>query len=165
MPKEKYTSEKTAIKKDGKLLLKLLITRTDQGVEVFLKSALLEKLWANCAHTGASEKYSIKSSVHDTTRAKFYELPEAIISWARATRHNIQSYGDPLLCSSSDTRYNYSIVRTVGIAQGVTVLVSGIYPLSALEEWSAGLAAFCKQLFAEFLRPVQVEVALHQEKQ
>ena len=73
----------------------------------------------------------------------------------------IGSYGRPFIY---DGNMNFSILRTVGIAQGVELEITHLVSEEALTEWAKKLKEFVVKLYKNYLKPVEITVTIQKKE-
>lgn len=130
-------------------LLSFKITRGEQGVELYLKSEVLENFFKR----GGIDQYS-----DQWCNNKAYAIP-----LVKDHFNNLLSqwFGNLTINGGYP---NLSFLRTVGINEGVTfILENDVYTRGEVIEFSKRFKEEVTNLFAEYIKPVTMEVELTTE--
>lgn len=93
---------------------------------------------------------------------KFYEhKSEASTLKSKFTDGKYNSYGDNLMYGNVA---NISVLRTVGVSNGVTIELKQLYPDAMLTSYAEQVRGFVKDLYTQFLRKVVVKASLSLEE-
>jgi hypothetical protein len=148
MKEEQVTNNNQPIKDK---LLSLHIKRTMEGVEIFVKSKIIEDFFSGISEgrTSASDNsgWEGKKSYNP------YTLPKV-----DSDANSLSKWGYPLI--ENGIYYNISFLRAVGLSQGVTFNFPGLFT----EEYIRKLAEYTKQmtrrLYNQYIRNCEITLEM-----
>jgi hypothetical protein len=151
------TEEVTKIKKDIGSMANLRIQRTAAGVEVFMKSEVIEKFMKSNQRTDGRKE----SSSNDGWSAIQFYMPSQNIA-AGLSRDGASltgMVGNPLMYHSG-YGFNFSILRAVGLSEGVKITFTTPTSVERITEWKRALVDYMKWIYSNFMRPVDIDIQI-----
>ena len=137
----------TTVNVNEKTLIECRIIQHAGEQKVFLKCDWIEPIFA-----AETDQYTERSETHST---EYYRMtPRAIKDTAASYGVQVDSYGYNLLREGVE---NYSLLRTKGIGQGITVNLKSAQSIAALRSWASGLAKFAERLYVDVYSPISID--------
>lgn len=130
--------------------IQTLYIKTIKDIEGLFKSKSIER----------SEKYVNNKGEF----LKYYKELDVLRQYTSSyTEHtiNISRYGTSLILD--DYNYNASILRTVGISSGVTIVVDGLITDNKVQTYIKVLAEYIKYLYQNFISKSEVKAVINLE--
>jgi hypothetical protein len=135
----------------------LLVIKVSKEVEALFKNKLIE----------TSENYKDSKG----NGLKFYKLSDKLSEFTdlfnrqngnyTRTTATIQKYGTSLYLETGEL--NVSILRSVGISQGLTVAVKGLIVDTDVQRWLQDFAKYVKFLYVSFVDKSEVKASINLE--
>jgi hypothetical protein len=160
MAKEKLN--KQVVKFDDRKLLVMKITREKGKAKLYLQT------------DEAIENIFRKEDIHDSENytcdkqpLRYYDLLEGEEEESyKSLMSNIRlnSYGSNFIIGSYSMDKNISILRSVGISQGITIEINRLISEEMLTEWANILKDFVAKLYKNFVRPLEISVTIEKRE-
>jgi hypothetical protein len=154
----KVTEETSILKKEIPSIGNLRIIRNDQGVEVFFKSQLIEDYFKKNQRSDQRKEVSTNEGwrglefyIGNTPFQQSLQRPKCIV-------HGLQ--GGNELYSRDYEGYNFSILRAVGLGNGVKILFTSPTSSERIDEWKRNFVEYLRWIYTNYMRPVDVEVSI-----
>lgn len=154
----KATEETVTLKKEIPSIGNLRIIRNDQGVEIFFKSPTIEDFFKrNQRPDGRKES----STTPGWQGIEFYIIPSHIqSSFSRDMAIINEAVGQSILFNGDYGGYNFSILRAVGLGNGVKILFTTPTSTERIDEWKRNFVEYLRWIYTNFMRPVDVEISI-----
>lgn len=144
-------------KVEKKVLCDLKIERDLGCVKLHIKSPLYEQFFKRASKdaraTGVEGRWSNGMTYYNYDKAS---LPRE--EYSRSL--NIRSYGVYDIIDPDNCRYDFSFVKTVGIGDGITIEVPGMFMNEELEAFSKDFTKFTKQFFINYAKKASFEIKI-----
>ena len=162
MAKEKLSKE--VVRKGENDLLVLKVFRENKRTKLYLKvDKKIEELF-QIEGTRESSYYK-----NDGNPLQFYEIGEPCEAVAtlleydtKNRRIKIKEYGNPLVDSYGSM--NFSILRSVGSSEGISVEIHRLISEEALIEWANELKEYIVRLYKNFVRTMELTVIIEKKE-
>lgn len=135
------------MKKINKSFCTIRVQRCKEGVRIFAKSKKMEEYFSELqAQSGTSPGSASIWPNLQCYRASTY--PE--VNYLRLNRwgENSLFYNDVP---------NLSLLRTIGIKDGVEVVLKGVFSLKSITQWIEGAKTGIQEFYRQFLKPINIE--------
>ncbi len=143
-------------KGDNKILLMKLL-RENGKTKLYLKTAPEIESVFRTEQTNESRVYKDEDNFHSYYNQLSNE--DSLVSLVDNIRLN--NYGTQLV---DGYRKNLSLLRTVGISNGILFEIQGLIGEEMLEEWSKTLKEFILKLYKSYVRPVEITLILEKKE-
>lgn len=143
-------------KGDNKILLMKLL-RENGKTKLYLKTAPEVEAVFRTEQTTVSTVYKDEDTFHNFYKQLSNE--DNLVNLVDNVRLN--SYGTQLF---DGYRKNLSLLRTVGISNGILFEIQGLIGEEMLEEWSRTLKEFILKLYKSYVRPVEITLILEKKE-
>ena len=98
----------------------------------------------------------------DGRKLSFYEWDDNEHNYERVMSYvELNTYGREFLRSGE---FNFSVLRTVGISEGVDIEIDKLISEETLTEWSKNLKDFTVKLYKNFLKPIEITVTIEKRE-
>ena len=98
----------------------------------------------------------------DGRKLSFYEWDDNEHNYERVMSNvELNTYGREFLRSGE---FNFSVLRTVGISEGVDIEIDKLISEETLTEWSKNLKDFTVKLYKNFLKPIEITVTIEKRE-
>jgi hypothetical protein len=140
------------LEKSNKEIFKMKITRTLRGVEVFLKSEVLEEFFSL-----TSNNETMKPSSLPGLRAYKHQggLPVSVKNC------NLGSIEDGLI---SNSHFNASLFRLRGLREGVKVVFNIVISREKLQSIAQEAKEVAKELFLNYIKKFEIEITITEKE-
>lgn len=130
-------------------ILELRVKRVPEGIEIFAKSKELENFFSQ---TGKDNHDGLWNG------QKPYHIPNITDSTLRA----ILSYWgtDELLLNESVDNPNMSVLRSIGLGEGITMIIPTIASHTDVEQYAKAIKENVKKLYKNYVKPIDITVQL-----
>lgn len=140
---------------DGDFNLEIQVDPTDKGVRIFIKSPEIEKFFKR-----ASPKGSIPIPDLYTGRNCYFLNGEEVPPIEGCFFYGI---GQPLILEG-DFRINLSFLRSLGIGEGITFEVEGIFPPAWFNVFTTLLDKGLRDFYTACLKPKGIKMSWSSKK-
>lgn len=130
------------------------IKRTTEGLAIYCKSQKLEEFWRRLSeHQNAGIGEGREGSA--TAGLKYYKinnfpsLPFRVASW-----------GEEGALWYNNTTANLSFIRTVGLSEGITYCIRGVFSLESIQKWIEETKVHLQKFYTQYLKPVDIEFVI-----
>ena len=149
--------EKTEKTEDKKTLCVFKVSRKIGGVEVYIKSDLYEEFF----HKISGGKATASSGGVWGDGEKYYQVAKCSVPRADYEYNvNVQGYGGREIIYPENQSYDFSFVKTVGIADGVTFKVNGMILQEDIDRFQKDFIRFTKAFFINYAKETSLEVTI-----
>lgn len=144
--------------------------RTSGGTEIKVKSAVLEEYFKNqhaevCRQAGYDDPGRRHTSSTVVPNLKAYRVASArlfVHDWeVRLDQWDSTIFEPP---NSGSRALNLSILRAVGLGEGVTRLYSGLSSREGIRLWVDAVKGVIKALYVDYLKPVEFRLTITSEE-
>ena len=144
------TIKTTLGKSANKQLLKVQIKRNTQGVKLYMKSEMFESYFKL---NSISNDYFIMND--DGSKIESYNLPINTIVNDSITQ-SLKSFNAQL--KTRDGYVNLGFLRAVGLRNGLTFDITGVYSKTGLNDFMTELKKYVRQIYEQEMRPETLSV-------
>lgn len=144
------------VKKDVGTVAEFKVNRVENGIKVFMKSEWIESLFK----TSAGARESSATTNPGWEGRKFYPLVTGSGISVRHEYVRIDKAGHSYMYHPEEQYYNASIVRAVGLKNGVDVVFTGPNSVEEVRKWVEHMKTYVKHLYINYLRPVDIDITI-----
>ena len=130
-----------------KNFITLKLRRIANGLEIYVQSEKIEEFFKN--FSGISGTYFEKEH-YSYVFSRITSAGDDLAAFDRAGKEELLYNGIP----------NLSFLRMVGIAQGVTFTLPGVYSLYTIQKFIERTKEALKIFYRQYLKPVNVELVI-----
>jgi len=152
-------NETEIVDRHKRTLLTLKVKRTPNGLSLFLKSAPLENVFKAIAE--GREDYNQDSRWPEVSGYRL-ESGHELTRHLHGSNLIFNKWGDRL---DAGGYYNLSVLRAVGLSQGVRFELPGPYSSSFIKERINQLKSWAKNLYRDFLSPIDLQLTITTKEQ
>ena len=156
--KTEHIREATVKDTEGTILSLNVLRENDKTVLSIKTNKEIEKLFQNPS-TANSEVYN-----HDGRKLSYYNFPtpereEELKNFFHPFR--INKYGSQLIYNGDK---NFSLLRTVGLSQGIKIEVQDLISEELLTEWVQKFKEMVIKTYKNFVRPIEINVIIEKRE-
>ena len=154
VPVEIEVKVKRTLPQDKNILL-VRVRRDKKGLKVYLKSSCLEEYFSQLS-VGKLNTESPWCG-HKSYRGNDSRLPT---NMAQSLREGNWHGGITYVYEGPNTQYNCSMLRAVGLRDGVNFLWQGLFPATIVTEWLHQLQNIAMHIYVLYLKPKEQSITL-----
>jgi hypothetical protein len=143
---------------EKKTLCNLKIKRDMGGLTLYVKSPLFEEFFNRMS---AGKALAGSSGLVWGQAEKYYDVKKCSIPRAEYEKSiNVTGYGRSDIMSTENGIHDFSFIKTVGIKDGVTFRIDGMFLQDEIEKFQKDFAKFTKSFFISYAKETSIEVSI-----
>lgn len=151
MTESKKESGKTKVYKGDKKLAIIRIRRKSGELYLYIKTNNELESFFKTNRTNTSDIY------HNGQPLEFYGLKHVLRDIQSQYGQNLREYGKELRMGMG---YNFSLLRTKGISQGIELELTELLSKELIEDYIVNVKEFIKKLYRDYIKDLEVKTEL-----
>jgi hypothetical protein len=144
--------QEETFKKANEGVATIKLRRTIGGAEIFIKSEQLEEFFKTLSNSRLSNEW---------LGHKAYEIPRSpLLEQLNGGQASLTKWGEATLYNTEYGYANISYIRAVGVANGVTFKIPGVYSIESIKSYAERLKNGVSFIYQNLMKTYSMEMTI-----